>query len=155
MIDGYSLFSCGNHRMKWTPNPQTEKYPTMIFRNSNPRQLMEENHLSAPKPINHINPYHRRAKTMNKKQEQQILDYYSTTDKYIRSKIHSNSHLSVFTKEIDKYQWLVLEQKTSAKSRYGRPTVMEQSQQGIITNWQGIFLSAWAWSVYVRAQIFR
>ncbi len=33
-----------------------------------------------------INPYHKRAKTMNKMQEQQILDYYSTTDKYIRSK---------------------------------------------------------------------
>ncbi|EOS20375.1 hypothetical protein C806_05098 [Lachnospiraceae bacterium 3-1] len=26
---------------------------------------------------------------MNKEQEQQILDYYSTTDKYIRSKTHS------------------------------------------------------------------
>ncbi len=30
------------------------------------------------------------AKSMNKKQEQQILDYYSTTDKYIRSKTQSN-----------------------------------------------------------------
>ena len=48
---------------------------------------------------------------MNKKQEQQILDYYSTTDKYIRSKTHSNAHQTVFTKESDKYQWLVLEQK--------------------------------------------
>ncbi len=43
---------------------------------------------------------------MNKKQEQQILDYYSTTDKYIRSKTHSNAHQTVFTKESDKYQWL-------------------------------------------------
>lgn len=49
---------------------------------------------------------------MNKKQEQQIVDYYSTTDKYIRSKLHSNAHQSVFTKENDKYQWLVLEQKS-------------------------------------------
>ncbi len=30
---------------------------------------------------------------MNKKQEQQILDYYSTADKYIRSKTHSNAHV--------------------------------------------------------------
>ena len=79
---------------------------TTIFRNLISRQLTEENYISAPKPINHINPYHRRAKTMNKKQEQQILDYYSTTDKYIRSKTHSNAHQTVFTKESDKYQWL-------------------------------------------------
>ena len=44
---------------------------------------------------------------MNKKQEQQIVDYYSTTDKYISSKTHSNVHQSVFTKENDKYQWIV------------------------------------------------
>ena len=37
----------------------------------------------------------------------QIVDYYSTTDKYIRSKTHSNVHQSVFTKENDKYQWIV------------------------------------------------
>ena len=49
---------------------------------------------------------------MNKEQEQQIVDYYSTADKYIRSKLHSNAHQSVFTKENDKYQWLVLEQKS-------------------------------------------
>ena len=49
---------------------------------------------------------------MNKEQEQQIVDYYSTTDKYIRSKPHTNAHQSVFTKENDKYQWLVLEQKS-------------------------------------------
>ena len=52
---------------------------------------------------------------MNKKQKQQILDYYSTADKYIRSKIHSNAHQSVFTKENDKYQWLVLEQKSQCE----------------------------------------
>ena len=52
---------------------------------------------------------------MNKKQEQQILDYYSTADKYIRSKTHSNAHQSVFTKESDKYQWLVLEQKSQCE----------------------------------------
>ena len=52
---------------------------------------------------------------MNKKQEQQILDYYSTADKYIRSKTHSNAHQTVFTKENDKYQWLVLEQKNQCK----------------------------------------
>ena len=49
---------------------------------------------------------------MNKEQEQRIVDYYSTADKYIRSKLHSNAHQSVFTKENDKYQWLVLEQKS-------------------------------------------
>ncbi len=52
---------------------------------------------------------------MNKRQEQQILDYYSTTDKYIRSKTHSNAHQTVFTKENDKYQWLVLEQKSQCE----------------------------------------
>ena len=52
---------------------------------------------------------------MNKKQEQQILDYYSTTDKYIRSKTHSNAHQTVFTKESDKFQWLVLEQKSQCE----------------------------------------
>ncbi len=52
---------------------------------------------------------------MNKKQEQQILDYYSTTGKYIRSKTHSNAHQTVFTKESDKYQWLVLEQKSQCE----------------------------------------
>ena len=48
---------------------------------------------------------------MNREQEQQIVDYYSATDKYIHSKLHSNAHQTVFTKETDKYQWLVLEQK--------------------------------------------
>ena len=45
----------------------------------------------------------------------QILDYYSTADKYIRSRTHSNAHQSVFTKENDKYQWLVLEQKSQCE----------------------------------------
>ena len=45
----------------------------------------------------------------------QILDYYSTIDKYIRSKTHSNAHQSVFAKENDKYQWLVLEQKSQCE----------------------------------------
>ena len=52
---------------------------------------------------------------MNKKQEQQILDYYSTSDKYIRSKTHSHAHQTVFTKESDKYQWFVLEQKSQCE----------------------------------------
>ena len=49
---------------------------------------------------------------MNKEQERQIVDYYSTTDRYIRSKTHSNANQTVFTKETDRYQWLVLEQKS-------------------------------------------
>lgn len=52
---------------------------------------------------------------MNKRQEQQILDYYSTTDKYIRSRTHSNAHQTVFTKKSYKYQWLVLEQKSQCE----------------------------------------
>jgi len=52
---------------------------------------------------------------MNREQEQQLLDYYSATDKYIRSQLHSNAHQSVFTKENDKYQWLVLEQKSQSE----------------------------------------
>lgn len=51
---------------------------------------------------------------MDKKQEQQIVDYYSTTDRYIRSSQHSNAHQTVFTKENDKYQWLILEQKSQS-----------------------------------------
>lgn len=43
------------------------------------------------------------------------MDYYSTTDKYIRSKTHSNAHQTVFTKESDKYQWFVLEQKSQCE----------------------------------------
>ncbi len=49
---------------------------------------------------------------MSREQEQQLVDYYSTTDKYIRSQLHSNAYQSVFTKESDRYQWLVLEQKS-------------------------------------------
>ena len=52
---------------------------------------------------------------MNKKQEQQILDYYSTTDKYVCSRTHSNAHQTVFTKKTNKYQWLVLEQKSQCE----------------------------------------
>ena len=52
---------------------------------------------------------------MNKKQEQQIVDYYSTTDKYIRNRAHSSAHQTVFTKKNDKYQWLVLEQKSQCE----------------------------------------
>jgi predicted GNAT family acetyltransferase len=65
---------------------------------------------------------------MNKKQEQQILDYYSTTDKYIRSKTHSNAHQTVFTKESDKYQWLVLEQKSQCEVE-----VRQTDKHGTIT----------------------
>ena len=49
---------------------------------------------------------------MNREQEQQLVDYYSATDKYIKSALHSQAHQSVFTKESDKFQWLVLEQKS-------------------------------------------
>jgi len=34
---------------------QVKKYPTTVFRNPISRQLTEENHISAPKPTNHIN----------------------------------------------------------------------------------------------------
>ena len=65
---------------------------------------------------------------MNKEQEQQIVDYYSTVDKYIRSKLHSNAHQSVFTKENDKYQWLVLEQKSQ-----NQVEVRQTDKHGTIT----------------------
>ena len=39
---------------------------------------------------------------MNKRQEQQIVDYYSTTDRYIRSDRYSDSNQTVFTKENDR-----------------------------------------------------
>lgn len=45
----------------------------------------------------------------------QILDYYSTADKYIHSRTHSNAHQTVFSKESDKYQWLVLERKSQCE----------------------------------------
>ena len=92
---------------------------------------------------------------MNKKQEQQILDYYSTTDKYIHSKTHSNAHQTVFTKESDKYQWLVLEQKSQCEVE-----VRQTDSYGTITARDNYELTrnipkCVAWSVYVRAQIFR
>ncbi|MCM1222588.1 MAG: transposon-transfer assisting family protein [Lachnospiraceae bacterium] len=65
---------------------------------------------------------------MKKEQEQQIVDYYSTTDKYIRSKLHSNAHQSVFTKENDKYQWLILEQKSQSEVE-----VRQTDRHGTIT----------------------
>lgn len=53
-------------------------------------------------------------------QEQLIRDIFgivkhSTTDKYIHSKTYSNAHQTVFTKESDKYQWLVLGQKSQCE----------------------------------------
>ncbi len=65
---------------------------------------------------------------MNKEQEQQIVDYYSTADKYICSKPHSNAHQSVFTKENDKCQWLVLEQKSQ-----NQVEVRQTDRHGTIT----------------------
>ena len=110
---------------------KAEKYPLPIFRNPNIRQLTGKNQKTATfisgimftiisgimfifiiwqmyLSIISINTYTSdfrcttgRAKTMNKGQEQQIVDYYSTADKYIHSKLHSNAHQSVFTKEND------------------------------------------------------
>ena len=74
---------------------------------------------------------------MNKKQEQQILDYYSTADKYIRSKTHSNAHQSVFTKENDKYQWLVLEQskaETCASLSAILPQIKDDNTKQIVSD---------------------
>ena len=65
---------------------------------------------------------------MNKEQEQQIVDYYSTTDKYIRSDCHSDRNQTVFTKENDRYQWLVLEQKSQCEVE-----VRQTDRHGIIT----------------------
>lgn len=65
---------------------------------------------------------------MNREQEQQLVDYYSTADKYIRSQLHSNAHQSVFTKENDRYQWLVLEQKSQSEVE-----VRQTDNHGIIT----------------------
>lgn len=65
---------------------------------------------------------------MNREQEQQLVDYYSTADKYIRSQLHSNAHQSVFTKENDRYQWLVLEQKSQSEVE-----VRQTDRHGTIT----------------------
>lgn len=65
---------------------------------------------------------------MNKEQEQQIVDYYSTTDKYICSDRHSDHNQTVFTKENDRYQWLVLEQKSQCEVE-----VRQTDRHGIIT----------------------
>ena len=54
---------------------------------------------------------------MNKEQEQQILDYYSTTDKYIHSKLHSNAHQSVLPKKMINTSGLCWSRKASAKLR--------------------------------------
>ena len=133
--NGYSFFHVVITVRNKPLFPQAEKYPTTILHNPISRQVTKENHISARKPINHINPYHRMAKSMDKNAGKnnvplfsQILDYYSTTDKYIRSKTHSNAHQSVFTKENDKYQRFVLEQK----SQYGAG-VRQTSNHGTIT----------------------
>ncbi len=65
---------------------------------------------------------------MNREQEQQLVDYYSATDKYIKSALHSQAHQSIFTKESDKYQWLVLEQKSQ-----NQVEVRQTDNHGIIT----------------------
>ncbi len=65
---------------------------------------------------------------MNREKEQQLVDFYSTADKYIRSQLHSDAHQSVFTKENDKYQWLVLEQKSKSEVE-----VRQTDRHGTIT----------------------
>ena len=72
---------------------------------------------------------------MNKEQEQQIVDYYSTADKYIRSKTHSNAHQTVFTKETDKYQWLVLEQKSQNQVEVRQMMIANNKTKGV---WQSL-----------------
>ena len=73
---------------------------------------------------------------MNKKQEQQIVDYYSTTDRYIRSGQHSNAHQTVFVKEHDRYQRLVLEQKSQSQVE-----VRQTDRHGKITAWDNYELT--------------
>lgn len=65
---------------------------------------------------------------MNKEQEQRIVDYYSTTDKYICSDRHSDRNQTVYTKENDRYQWLVLEQKSQSQVE-----VRQTDRHGTIT----------------------
>ena len=60
---------------------------------------------------------------MNQGQELQIAGYYSTAGKYIYNKCYSNRHRMVFTKEADKYQWLVVEQG------YGKWTEARQTDR--------------------------
>jgi len=75
---------------------------------------------------------------MNREQEQQLVDYYSTADKYIHSQLHSNAHQSVFTKENDKYQWLVLEQKSQSEVEVRQTdnhgTITARDNYGLIRN---------------------
>lgn len=73
---------------------------------------------------------------MNKKQEQQIVDYYSTTDKYIRSNRYSDGNQTVFTKEQDRHQWLVLEQKSQYEVE-----VRQTDRHGKITAWDNYRLT--------------
>ncbi|MDE7203708.1 MAG: transposon-transfer assisting family protein, partial [Lachnospiraceae bacterium] len=47
---------------------------------------------------------------------------------YIRSKTHSNAHQTIFTKERDKYPWLVLEQKNQCEVE-----VRQTDRHGTIT----------------------
>jgi len=116
--NGYSLFSCVNYRMKSTPIPTSGKIPCHAIPQSKLPTINGRKTAISTKLILsiQINQYHRSAKTMKKEQQQQIADYYSTTDKYIRSMTHFNAHQSVFTKESDRYQWLVLEQKSQSEA---------------------------------------
>lgn len=67
---------------------------------------------------------------MRKEREQQLVNYYSTKDNYIRNKLHSNTYEIVFNKENDKYQWLVLESKSQ-----NRVEVRQTDPYGRIITW--------------------
>lgn len=67
---------------------------------------------------------------MRKEREQQLVDYYSTKDCYVRNKLHSNTDKIVFNKENDKYQWLVLELKSK-----NQVEVRQTDSHGKIITW--------------------
>ena len=79
---------------------------------------------------------HRLMNVINWHLEQQIVDYYSTTHRYIRSGQHSNAHQTVFVKEHDRYQWLVLEQKSQSQVE-----VRQTDRHGKITAWDNYELA--------------
>jgi len=67
---------------------------------------------------------------MDREQEQQIVDFYSTKDRYIKNKVYSNRYEAVYTKENNKYEWLVLEQKGN-----GKVEARQTDREGRIIAW--------------------
>ncbi len=139
--NGYSFFHAVITIRNKPLFPQVKKYPTTILRNPISRQVTKENHISARKPINHINPYHRRAKSMNKNAGKTMFHCFhrfwtiTVTQTNISVVRHTPMRIRVYLpKKTINTSGLCWNRKASMEPGQGRTAIMEQSQRGIITN---------------------